>query len=211
MPADPTVDSQVVLLKAAGVDLLINMAAPKFTAQLIRKAAELNWRPVHLLGVSTSSIDAALVPAGLNNGNLWLAVHLDYGLKGTTGYGKVTGGNAIPCGSGTRSITNNQSYSFDGAGVKTCNTFKNVTGVFGFVVNGVTTYEIPGVPAVLKDSSGKSLATGTSDQDGFYVLNYKSSKDTTVSVTITPSGYKAQTKSMTLKANAIAEVDFTCP
>jgi len=66
-PADPTVDSQVVLLKTAGVDLLINMAAPKFAAQLIRKAAELNWKPVHLLGVSTSSIDAVLVPAGLDN------------------------------------------------------------------------------------------------------------------------------------------------
>jgi branched-chain amino acid transport system substrate-binding protein len=66
-PADPTVDSQVVLLKTAGIDLLINMAAPKFAAQLIRKAAELNWKPVHLLGVSTSSIDAVLVPAGLDN------------------------------------------------------------------------------------------------------------------------------------------------
>jgi branched-chain amino acid transport system substrate-binding protein len=66
-PADPTVDSQVVLLKAAGVDLLINMAAPKFAAQLIRKAAELNWKPVHLLGVGGSSIDATLVPAGLDN------------------------------------------------------------------------------------------------------------------------------------------------
>jgi len=66
-PADPTVDSQVVLLKTAGVDLLINMAAPKFAAQLIRKAAELNWRPVHLLGVGASSIGAVLVPAGLDN------------------------------------------------------------------------------------------------------------------------------------------------
>src|SRR5712675_3437222 len=39
-PADPTVDSQVVLLKTAGVDLLVNMALPKFAAQTIRKAAE---------------------------------------------------------------------------------------------------------------------------------------------------------------------------
>src|SRR5207244_3150422 len=102
------------------------------------------------------------VPGALNNGNLWLAVHLDYGLKGTAGYSKdSTTGNAIPCGSGTRTIPNNQSYSFDGAGVKTCNTFKNVTGVFGLVVNSATTYEIPGVPAVLKDSSGKTLASGT--------------------------------------------------
>jgi branched-chain amino acid transport system substrate-binding protein len=66
-PADPTVDSQVVLLKTAGVDLLINMAAPKFAAQLIRKAAELNWKPVHLLGVAASSIGDVLVPAGLDN------------------------------------------------------------------------------------------------------------------------------------------------
>jgi hypothetical protein len=54
-PVDPTVDSQVVRLKAAGVDLLI------------RKAAELDWKPVHLLGVGSSSIDAVLAAAGLNN------------------------------------------------------------------------------------------------------------------------------------------------
>ena len=64
---DPTVDSQVVSLKAAGVDLLVNMASPKFAAQAIRKLAELNWKPVHLLGVGASSIDAVLVPAGLDN------------------------------------------------------------------------------------------------------------------------------------------------
>jgi len=43
--SDPTVDSQVVRLKAAGVDVLVNMAAPKFAAQVIRKMAELDWKP----------------------------------------------------------------------------------------------------------------------------------------------------------------------
>ncbi len=66
-PTDPTVDSQVVLLETAGVDLLVNMASPKFAAQTIRKAAELGWKPVHFLGVGSSSIGAVLVPAGLNN------------------------------------------------------------------------------------------------------------------------------------------------
>jgi len=66
-PVDPTVDSQVVRLKAAGVDLLVNMASPKFAAQVIRKAAELDWKPVHLLGVGSSSIDAVLAAAGLNS------------------------------------------------------------------------------------------------------------------------------------------------
>ena len=64
---DPTIDTQVVRLKAAGVDVLIDMAAPKFAAQAIRKAAELGWQPLHLLGVGSSSIDAVLVPAGVGN------------------------------------------------------------------------------------------------------------------------------------------------
>ena len=64
---DPTIDSQVVRLKAAGVNVLIDMAAPKFAAQAIRKTAELGWKPLHLLGVGSSSIDAVLAPAGLDN------------------------------------------------------------------------------------------------------------------------------------------------
>ncbi|MGY3444663.1 MULTISPECIES: ABC transporter substrate-binding protein [unclassified Bradyrhizobium] len=64
---DPTIDSQVVRLKAAGVNVLIDMAAPKFAAQAIRKAAELGWKPIHMLGVGSSSIDAVLAPAGLEN------------------------------------------------------------------------------------------------------------------------------------------------
>jgi adenosylmethionine-8-amino-7-oxononanoate aminotransferase len=64
---DPTVDSQVALLKAAGIGVLVDMAAPRFAAQVIRKAAELNWNPVHLLGVGSSSIGAVLVPARLDN------------------------------------------------------------------------------------------------------------------------------------------------
>ncbi len=66
-PMDSTVDSQTVLFKTVGVDLLVNMASPKFAAQAIRKAAELDWKPVHLLGAGSSSIGAVLVPAGLNN------------------------------------------------------------------------------------------------------------------------------------------------
>ena len=64
---DPTVDSQVVRLKAAGVDVFINMAAQRFATQVIRKTAELGWKPVHLIGVGSSSIDAVLVPAGIEH------------------------------------------------------------------------------------------------------------------------------------------------
>jgi branched-chain amino acid transport system substrate-binding protein len=41
-----------------GIDILVDMAAPKFAAQVIKKAGELNWKPIHLLGVGSSSVDA---------------------------------------------------------------------------------------------------------------------------------------------------------
>src|ERR1700758_4599838 len=64
---DPTVDSQVVDMKAKGVDVLVNTAIPKFAAQAIRKAAEIEWKPLHILSSIGSSIGATLKPAGLEH------------------------------------------------------------------------------------------------------------------------------------------------
>ncbi len=47
--SDPTVDSQMVTLKASGADLFYNITTPKFGAQAIKKAAELGWKPVQIL------------------------------------------------------------------------------------------------------------------------------------------------------------------
>jgi ABC-type branched-subunit amino acid transport system substrate-binding protein len=62
---DPTVDSQVINLKAAGADIFLNVATPKFAAQAIKKAAEIDWHPVHLLNSVSNSVGAVLNPAGL--------------------------------------------------------------------------------------------------------------------------------------------------
>jgi branched-chain amino acid transport system substrate-binding protein len=64
---DPTIDSQIVNLKTAGADVFFNEASPKFAAQAIRKAAELNWKPVQLLASISNSIGSVLKPAGLEN------------------------------------------------------------------------------------------------------------------------------------------------
>lgn len=64
---DPTIDSQIVKLKASGADVFINMTTPKFAAQAIRKNAELGWKPVHYVGSNANSIAAVLGPAGLDN------------------------------------------------------------------------------------------------------------------------------------------------
>jgi len=65
--ADPTVDSQVVDMKAKGIDVFVNTAIPKFAAQAIRKAAELEWKPLHVLSSIGNSVTATLKPAGLEN------------------------------------------------------------------------------------------------------------------------------------------------
>jgi branched-chain amino acid transport system substrate-binding protein len=65
-PTDPTVDSQIVRLKSAGADVFYDISTPKFAAQAIRKIAELNWKPVHILTINSSSVGAVLQPAGLD-------------------------------------------------------------------------------------------------------------------------------------------------
>jgi branched-chain amino acid transport system substrate-binding protein len=66
--ADPTIDSQVVNLKASGADIFISVTTPKFGAQSTRKVAELGWKlEANILNNVASSIGGVLKPAGLEN------------------------------------------------------------------------------------------------------------------------------------------------
>ncbi|MGY3446017.1 ABC transporter substrate-binding protein [Bradyrhizobium sp. USDA 4473] len=62
--SDPTVDSQIVSLKAAGANVLFIAAVPKFAAQAIRKAYDIDWHPQEFLSSVGSSIAGAIRPAG---------------------------------------------------------------------------------------------------------------------------------------------------
>ena len=64
---DPTVDSQMVSLKASGADTFFNITTPKFAAQAIKKAGELGWKPVHYLNSVSNAVGSVLVPAGVEN------------------------------------------------------------------------------------------------------------------------------------------------
>ncbi|MCC7548007.1 MAG: ABC transporter substrate-binding protein [Burkholderiales bacterium] len=63
---DPTVDSQIVTLKASGADVMFTIATPKFAAQSIRKVADIGWKPLHVVNNVASSVGAVLTPAGLD-------------------------------------------------------------------------------------------------------------------------------------------------
>lgn len=63
--SDPTIDSQIIALKASGANVLLNASTPKFTALAVRKAFDIDWRPTQFLSVTGNSVPAALAPAGL--------------------------------------------------------------------------------------------------------------------------------------------------
>jgi branched-chain amino acid transport system substrate-binding protein len=62
---DPTIDSQIVRLKASGADVLVIAATPKFAAQAIRKTFEIGWRPMTFLSNVAVWISTVMQPAGL--------------------------------------------------------------------------------------------------------------------------------------------------
>ncbi len=62
---DPSIDTQIVTLQASGPDTFFNITQPNFAAQAIRKAYDTGWRPLHFVNNVSSSIAAALQPAGL--------------------------------------------------------------------------------------------------------------------------------------------------
>ena len=64
---EPTIDTHIVKMKSLNADVFIDITGPKFAAQAIRKAAEIEWRPMHFLNNVSTSIGAVIQPAGLEN------------------------------------------------------------------------------------------------------------------------------------------------
>jgi branched-chain amino acid transport system substrate-binding protein len=65
--SEPTIDSQIVTLKASGANILFSASTAKAAAQTIKKTAELDWHPTHFLVQNANSISTVLAPAGLGN------------------------------------------------------------------------------------------------------------------------------------------------
>ena len=65
---DPTVDSQVLTLKDSGADALVSACTPKFAAQLIRRAYDIAWQPLHCMSNVSASVGTVMKPAGPEKG-----------------------------------------------------------------------------------------------------------------------------------------------
>jgi branched-chain amino acid transport system substrate-binding protein len=64
---EPTIDSHIVKLKASGADVYFSMTTPKFSAQSIKKVAELAWKPMYFQSNVGASVGSVLQPAGFEN------------------------------------------------------------------------------------------------------------------------------------------------
>jgi branched-chain amino acid transport system substrate-binding protein len=64
----PTIDSQLATLKASGANVFYGVAIGKFGSQMIRRSAEMGFKPdLFIVPTSVTSIATILKPAGLDN------------------------------------------------------------------------------------------------------------------------------------------------
>ena len=170
------------------------------------------------VGLGDTTVVSVTLPA-LPGQFAYINIHLDYGLKGTTGYAKDSNNNAVKSGTSTVVVPDDQTYKFDdnvapGPGqtggdptVMSENNFKRDPGIGGLVqktvtVDGAIDYEpVTGASVKITDSAGVQLANLVTDADGFFMWQYKKTgKAESYTVTVT-SPLGTLTKIVELKAN----------
>jgi ABC-type branched-subunit amino acid transport system substrate-binding protein len=65
--SEPTIDNHIVKLKSTGADVFVDITTPKFSAQAIKKTAEIEWKALHILNNVGASVGGVIKPAGFDN------------------------------------------------------------------------------------------------------------------------------------------------
>jgi ABC-type branched-subunit amino acid transport system substrate-binding protein len=65
--SEPTIDNHIVKLKSTGADVFFDVTTPKFAAQAIKKAGEIEWKALHILNNVSASLGSVIKPAGFEN------------------------------------------------------------------------------------------------------------------------------------------------
>src|SRR4030088_1194261 len=65
--SEPTIDNHIVKLKATNADIFVDITTPKYAAQAIKKVAEIEWKPLHILNNVGASVGSVIKPAGFEN------------------------------------------------------------------------------------------------------------------------------------------------
>lgn len=166
-----------------------------------------------ITGVNGGTITVQ-VPAGAT---YFVTIHLDYGLKGTTGWNKDSAVATTAVNSTYGSIVNLKSYTFSFAGgtltsaqtqqtVQSENIFKKNPGIAGLIVNGNSGAAKGNAKVQIYDSKNKLLGAVVTDQDGYYQWLYKYTGKPASFVVKAPDF--GQSQAVTLKSNGFLEVNF---
>jgi hypothetical protein len=114
------------------------------------------------------------------SGFIYVNIHLDYGLKKTSGYGKDSNDNAVQHGTSDILIANPEVYTFsytngtsDTVTIESINAFKKNPGVGGLVAYASTEDPVAGATVELIDPDGEVVGTAVTDADGFYMILYR--------------------------------------
>ncbi|MHA2263630.1 MAG: carboxypeptidase-like regulatory domain-containing protein, partial [Candidatus Thorarchaeota archaeon] len=148
----------------------------------------------------------------------YVTVHLDYGLKGSVGYGKNYNDDAIDPDTLEVLIPNYGQYVFSVSGdmsdtqvVENENTFKRNPGFGGIVTDGFGT-PIEGYTVKVYDSDGNLIGSAVTDEDGYYFIYYKhKGKREMFKVAVFENAGDLEPlaeQTVELKANKFVEVNF---
>lgn len=157
-----------------------------------------------------------------DSGLVQIAVHLDFGLKRSSGYLRNMYDDALDCATGSVVLIPNHAnleFAVSGAQsgsatIQNINVWKKMVGVAGLVLYAPTLDPVPGASLALYDANRVLVGSAVSDEDGFYVIPYKhKGRAALYSVrmaTKVPSSYKTVVP-VTIKANDIVALDFLVP
>jgi len=153
-------------------------------------------------------------------GLAYITIHLDYGLKKTSGWDR-TGSDNLTATHGTYGdIANEQVYAFavgsstdpdfsDEQNPTSINNFKKSVGVAVITLKSESEDPVKNVKAELRDARKALIMSDVTDEDGFCMIDYKhKGKAATYYVNLPAYGISQK---ITLKANGFEVVDFPIP
>ncbi len=171
------------------------------------------------VGVTTTTVTVTgNIPA---TGLVYVTIHLEYGLKGTSGWTKVgTGPTVFPAFNsgigGGITINDPQSYAFsftDGTPSSTSpvshNVWKKDPGFAGVITDLTTGARIAGATVNIYDSTHHYIGSATTDNDGVYLFVYKyTGSKTTFTVVAAISMTNYQSVAVQMQSNKLVLLNF---
>jgi len=155
-----------------------------------------NYVPQNMGSTVTITVVGKIPSSGL----IYVAIHLDYGLKDSLW--SKSGSSAVGVTYPTVTILNNQPYTFTFSNfgtlistttITSVNHFNKDPGIAGIVQNAASGEPLVGVTVRLYDSNGNLIGTTTTDSDGFYAFSLTTKGTFTITVTLPRGSTVSQT------------------